>query len=192
MLQDLRYSLRMLARRPGFTLIAVLTLSLGIGANTAIFSVVNAVLLRPYPHIDTDRWAYLYEKPSVEGLKGGGGLAVSIPNFLDWKRQSQSFSDMILWQGWSYSVTGVGDQEANTEDVWRTLFLVVHTQADPLGMTAGIRQQIAKVDRDLALTDIQTMESRLDESVWRQRHRLPGQQAHARNRSADGDRSRSP
>jgi putative ABC transport system permease protein len=111
MFQDLRYSLRMLAKRPGFTLIAVLTLALGIGANTAIFSVVNAALLRPYPHIDTDRWAYLNEKPSVEGLKGGRGLAVSIPNYLDWKRQSQSFSYMILWQGWSYSITGVGDPE---------------------------------------------------------------------------------
>src|SRR5262245_25750961 len=111
MYQDLRYSLRMLAKRPGFTLIAVLTLALGIGANAAIFSVVNAALLRPYPHIDTDRWAYLNERPSVEGLKGGRGLAVSIPNYLDWKRQSQSFSDMILWQGWSYSITGVGYPE---------------------------------------------------------------------------------
>src|SRR5215475_14439274 len=110
MIQDLRYSLRMLAKRPGFTLIAVLTLSLGIGANTAIFSVVNAALLRPYAHIDTDRWAFLSEKPSVEGLKGGG-LAVSVPNFLDWKRQSQSFSDMVIWQGWSYSITGVGEPE---------------------------------------------------------------------------------
>src|SRR5215468_883542 len=111
MFQDMRYSLRMLAKRPGFTLIAVLTLALGIGANTAIFSVVNAALLRPYPHIDTDRWAYLNERPSVEGSKGGRGLAVSVPNYLDWKRQSQSFSDMILWQGWSYSSTGVGDPE---------------------------------------------------------------------------------
>ncbi len=111
MIQDLRYSLRMLGKRPGFTLIAVLTLSLGIGANTAIFSVVNAVLLRPYPHIDTDRWAYLSEKPTVEGLKGGGGLAVSVPNFLDWKQQNQSFSDMIIWNGWSYSITGVGEPE---------------------------------------------------------------------------------
>jgi predicted permease len=107
MFQDLRYSLRMLAKRPGFTLIAILTLALGIGANTAIFSVVNAALLRPYPHIDTDRWAYLNEKPSAEGLKGGG-LAVSIPNYLDWKRQSESFSDMILWQGWSYNISGSG------------------------------------------------------------------------------------
>ncbi|HEY6400921.1 MAG TPA: ABC transporter permease, partial [Blastocatellia bacterium] len=110
MFNDLRYSLRMLAKRPSFTLIAVLTLSLGIGANTAIFSVVNAALLRPYAHIDTDRWAFLSEKPSVEGLKGGG-LAVSVPNYLDWRRQSQSFSDMVIWQGWSYSITGVGEPE---------------------------------------------------------------------------------
>jgi len=108
MFQDLRYSLRMLAKRPGFTIIAVLTLSLGIGANTAIFSVVNAALLRPYPHIDTDRWAYLNENPSAEGLKGGQGLAVSIPNYLDWKQQSQSFSDMILWQSWSFNISGAG------------------------------------------------------------------------------------
>jgi len=108
MFQDLRYSLRMLVKRPGFTLIAVLTLALGIGANTAIFSVVNAALLRPYPHIDTDRWAYLYEKPSAEGLNL---LAVSAPNFLDWKQQSRSFSDMLLWQGWNFSISGAGEPE---------------------------------------------------------------------------------
>src|SRR5262245_40305959 len=60
-------------------------------------------------------------------------------------------------------------QQEASEDLWRTLFLVVHTKTDPLGMTAGIRQQIAKVDADLALTDIKTMEGRLDEAVWRQR-----------------------
>jgi len=60
-------------------------------------------------------------------------------------------------------------QQEGGEDVWRTLFMVVHTKTDPLGMMAGIRQQITKVDRDLALTDIRTMEGRLDESVWRQR-----------------------
>jgi predicted permease len=110
MFQDLRYSVRMLAKNRGFTLIAILTLALGIGANTAIFSIVNAVLLRPYPHIDTDRWAFLNEKPGAEGLQAGG-LAVSVPNFLDWKRQSQSFSDMVLWQPWNYNISGSGAGE---------------------------------------------------------------------------------
>ncbi len=110
MFQDLRYGVRMLAKNPGFTLIAILTLALGIGANTAIFSVVNAVLLRPYPHIDTDRWAYLNEKPSNVGLEGGG-LAVSVPNYLDWKRQSQSFSEMVIWMSYSYNISGSGADE---------------------------------------------------------------------------------
>jgi predicted permease len=109
MFQDLRYGSRTLLKNPGLSLLTLLTLALGIGANTAIFSVVNAALLRPYPHIDTDRWAYLNEKPSAEGLKGG--IAVSIPNFLDWKRQSQSFSDMVLWQPWSFNISGSGTGE---------------------------------------------------------------------------------
>jgi predicted permease len=60
-------------------------------------------LLRPYPHIDTDRWAYLYEQPKVEGLTL---VAVSVPNFRDWKEQSRSFSDLVLWLPWSYNVSG--------------------------------------------------------------------------------------
>ena len=111
MFQDLRYGVRMLAKNPGFTLIAIFTLALGIGANTATFSIVNAVLLRPYPHIDTDRWAYLNEKPSNVGLEGGG-LAVSVPNFLDWKQQSQSFSEMVIWMSHSYNISGSGTGEA--------------------------------------------------------------------------------
>src|SRR5262245_17501353 len=60
--QDLRYAARMLRKTPVFTLIAVVTLALGISANTAVFSVINAALLQPYSHIDTDRWVYLWEK----------------------------------------------------------------------------------------------------------------------------------
>ncbi|MGH9839938.1 MAG: permease prefix domain 1-containing protein, partial [Blastocatellia bacterium] len=83
LLQDLRFGLRMLRKNPGFSLIAILTLALGIGANTAIFSVVNAVLLQPYPQLETDRWAYLWERPEVEGLQQ---VAVSAPNYVDWRR----------------------------------------------------------------------------------------------------------
>jgi putative ABC transport system permease protein len=109
LLQDIRYGIRMLTRRAGFTAVVILTLALGIGANTAIFSIVSAVLLHPYSHIDTDRWAYLWEKPNVEGLSQ---LSVSTANYLDWKQQNSSFSDMVLWQPWSYGVTSVtGDPE---------------------------------------------------------------------------------
>ncbi len=106
--QDLRYGARMLWKTPVFTLIAVMTLALGIGANTAVFSVINAALLQPYSHIDTDRWVYLSEKNEAKGLQG---VAVSIPNFMDWRRQNQSFSDMVFWTQLNFNLSGSGAGE---------------------------------------------------------------------------------
>ena len=108
--QDVRYSGRILLRHPGFTGVVILTLALAIGANTAIFSVASAVLLRPYAHIETDRWAYVWEKPNIEGPSQ---VSVSSANYLDWKQQSKSFSDMVLWQPWGYNISesGAGDPE---------------------------------------------------------------------------------
>src|SRR5262245_21518679 len=111
MLDDIRHALRSAARRRGFALVALSTLALGIGANTAVFSVVNAVFLRPYPHLETDRWAYLWERPSAEGLTQ---LAVSAPNFRDWQEQARSFSDMAYWFHWSFNLSGA---EAEPERV---------------------------------------------------------------------------
>ena len=106
MIQDLRFGFRMLLKNPGFTLIAVLTLSLGIGANTAIFSVVNAVLLRRLPYANPDRLVVLWERQfNVEQE------APSYPNFLDWQAQSQSFERMAAARSDSVNLTGAGEPE---------------------------------------------------------------------------------
>ncbi len=102
-LQDLRYSLRRLARSPAFTGIVVLTLALGIGANTAIFSAVNAVLLRPLPYPDSHQLVtieHLYPSLDLEA-------PVSVPGFLDYKRKSRSFTSMAVQTGWQVNLTGI-------------------------------------------------------------------------------------
>lgn len=102
--QDLRYSARLLLKHPGFTLIAVLTLALGIGANTAIFSIVNAVLLRPFPYQAPEQLVTL-----GEFVPRG---SVSYPNFVDWRAQSTAFESVsALRANESYNFTGAGEPE---------------------------------------------------------------------------------
>ena len=106
LLQDVRYAIRMLAKNPGFTIIAVLTLALGIGANTAIFSVVSGVLLRPLPYPEPDKLIALSEKTA-----NFESSSISYPNFLDWQRQNTSFSAMAAYRQDDYSLTGSGETE---------------------------------------------------------------------------------
>src|SRR5262249_31385477 len=91
LLQDLRYGLRTLAKNPGFTAAAVLTLGLGIGANTAIFSVVDGVLLSPLAGRDPDRLVMLWESTQTTPR-----IPVSYPNYLDWQQRARSFADIAV------------------------------------------------------------------------------------------------
>src|SRR5579863_6762046 len=103
LLQDLRFGIRTLAKSPGFTAIAILTLALGIGANTALFSVVNGVLLNPLPFPDPDRLVTVAaSKPNF--ARG----SISYPNFLDWHRINQCFSFFAVSRSTGYLLTGVG------------------------------------------------------------------------------------
>ena len=104
--QDARYALRSLRKHPGFTAIAVFTLALGIGANTAIFSVINAVLLRPLPYADADRLVVLTETLADRPI------GVSYPNFVDWRNQSTMFENVAaVRHRESFNLTGSGDSE---------------------------------------------------------------------------------
>jgi predicted permease len=106
LLQDLRYGLRMLRKSPAFTVIALLTLALGIGANTAIFSIVNAVLLKPLPFADSDRLIFMTSALELQpGVQRG--FSVSYPDFFDWRTQAKSFSGMASSHGDSFTLTGL-------------------------------------------------------------------------------------
>jgi putative ABC transport system permease protein len=105
-MNDLRFALRQLLKNPGFTAVAVLTLALGIGATTAIFSVVHAVLLQPLPYPEPDRLVRIHETIPVRGVER---VPVSVANYLDWRRQAASFSEMAAHRWLDINLTGAGE-----------------------------------------------------------------------------------
>jgi len=106
LLQDVRYGIRMLLKSSGFAAIAILTVGLGIGANTALFSVVNGVLLNPLPYPNASQLVALYGK-----YPGDDQAPIAYLNFLDWRRDNQSFSSIALYHNEDYSFTGMGETE---------------------------------------------------------------------------------
>lgn len=106
--QDVIYGFRMLLKNPGLTIAAILTLAIGIGANTVIFSGVNAILLRPLPYENPDQLVMIWERiPKINEQEG----KVSYPDFLDWKRQSQLTQSMGIFSRWGFTLTGVAEPE---------------------------------------------------------------------------------
>ena len=106
-LRDISYSVRVLLKNHAFTIVVILTLALGIGANTAIFSFANGILLRPLPYPQSDRLAVLDETALKRGVDS---MSVSFPNFLDWREQNKVFEDIAIYSGTNrFSLTGAGE-----------------------------------------------------------------------------------
>ncbi len=128
--QDFRYGLRMLAKNPGFTAVAVLTLALGIGANTALFSVINGVLLNPLPYGQPNQLVALYSKtPEFDES------SISYPNFLDWVRDNHSFSALAAFRSDNFNLTGTGEPERVAADMVSADFFSLLGVKPALGRT---------------------------------------------------------
>ena len=124
--QDLRYGARMLLKHRGFTLVALLTLALGIGANTAIFSVVNAVLLRPLPYAEPER---LVAIGGMDAHKPGVKDSSSYPDFFDWRMRNQSFEAIAAYHQTTLTLTGAdAPAHLSGQVVTAELFDVLKTQ----------------------------------------------------------------
>ncbi|MFY9731831.1 MAG: ABC transporter permease [Candidatus Acidiferrales bacterium] len=106
--QDLQYGWRMLRRSPGFSLVAILTLAIGIGANAAMFSVINTVLLRPLPFPDAQRIVFIWDTDPNRNITRG---VASPAEVLDWRDQNHSFEEISAWRTWFYNLTGANEPE---------------------------------------------------------------------------------
>jgi len=156
-LKDIRYGLRGLLKNPGFTLVAVLTLALGIGANAAIFSVVNAVLLKPLKFQDPDRLVIIWEEATFAGFPTN---TPAPGNYVDWKAQNQSFEDMAATAESSFNLTGDGEPErVAAERVTQSFFPLLGVQ--PLiGRVFSSDEVKAGSDNKVAILSYELWQSR--------------------------------
>ncbi|HZF39357.1 MAG TPA: permease prefix domain 1-containing protein [Blastocatellia bacterium] len=184
LIQDLRYGARRLMRNPGFTLIAVITLALGIGATTAIFSVVNGVLLKPLPYHQPEALASVRLTAQRLSVKD---WALSASNYFIFREQSDAFQDIGLYQGNSVDVTGLGEPE-------RTLALVVTDGLLPiLGVTPLLGRSFTREDdfarqRGDGDPDLRLLEPQVRRRTLRDRknYRSEWQTGHDHRRIAGG------
>src|SRR5207244_9419898 len=123
LISDIRYGVRSLLGRPAFTLISVVTLALGIGASTSIFSVVHAVLLRSLPYGNADRLVMVWENNRRRDLKQQN--VINLGNFFDWKEQNHVFDDMATFIDRNAKLTSDGDREEIPTQIATTTFFLV-------------------------------------------------------------------
>ncbi len=160
--RNLRYAARQLRRRPGFALVVVLTLALGIGANTAIFSLVDAVLLQPLPWDNPDELVILW---GDEGGIGTGSNAASYPDFVDFEEQSTSFVSMAGWTNESYTLTGYGGEAVRVP-----LTRITWDLFSTLGATPASGRNFLPEEDRIGAPDVLI----LSHAFWRDRLGAPG------------------
>ncbi len=170
-LQDLRFGARILLKNPGFTFIAIITLALGIGANTAIFSVINSVLLRPLPYDEPDRLVMLYESNPHRKIDR---QLVMPPNLVEWRAQSSSFENIAYWTGNGdfNLVTADGSEKARCAYVSSSLFGTLRAMphlgraaGNPANLAAAIYSEVKAINKNLPTPKAQTMNERLSDVV---------------------------
>jgi predicted permease len=152
--QDLRYGLRMLGKNPGFTVVAVLTLAIGIGANSALFSVINGVLLNPLPFAQPNQLVTLSEsKPNFEYG------SISYPNFRDWQKENRTLSSLAAYRSYAFSLTGAGEaQQVKGEFISSDTFPL-------LGVKPLLGRTFAKGEDEIGAAPI----ALLTEGLWRRK-----------------------
>jgi len=149
LLHDLRSSSRTLVKHPGFAITTGLILALGIGANTTIFSVVNAILMRPLPYEDPDRIVMVWETNQSEGVERS---IVSPANFLDWRNQNRVFEDLAAFRFWYSTVTGLGNPERYSSARVSASFFPLLRVKPEIGRNFGPEDEEAGSDRVVMLT----------------------------------------
>jgi predicted permease len=156
LLKDIRYGIRTLTKSPGFTIVAVVALTLGIGANTAIFSIVNSVLLRPLPYSDPSRLVQLWE---ANVAKARNEIPASYPNFADWRDQNHVFDQVVAYSDWSFNLTGSGEPERIRSSIVSPAFFSV------LGINP-IRGRVFSLGEDEKGKDLVVV---ISENLWQRR-----------------------
>src|SRR5215472_15523928 len=168
-LADLKVALRVLRKAPGFSLAALIVLALGIGANTAIFSIVNAVLLRPLPFADPDRLVQLWHTPPQKSFPGMTEFSLSAANYLDWEQQNHVFEGSAIYSSAQFHLTSSGEaQVLRATRVEPTFFPV-------LGVNAMLGRTIAPGDDESSKSKIVVLSYKLWKSQFGGDPRIVGQ-----------------